>query len=196
MTFRVLLRFILILIFSSVAFAAEVIDIDFNTLQGGFMQRSIVDGDVVDVKKGVFFIKKPNMFRWDLDKDKTIFAYKNSFVTIDHSLEKIEFFKGNVAIMKFVLSLNFNRLDSRFNIKLYKSSHNDRVYRIWPKSKEDSFDYAEVVVDRLIKKIRIYRSKDDLLEITFLDQSVNKDININKFEVIMPVSYEVVEREI
>lgn len=191
-----LFHFLFILIFAPVVFGIDVLHTNFDTLKGSFIQKSIVDSEVVDIKKGVFFIKKPDLFRWDFGNNKKLFSYKKSLLVIDSNLEKAEHLVGGVEKLKFVFSLDLNNINEKFNIKLLKKTNHGLLYRFFPKSVKEEFDFVDVLVNGLVKKVTIYRGEGDFLEISFFNQVINKDINNNNFKFIIPNTYEVIKREL
>jgi outer membrane lipoprotein carrier protein len=203
-------RFCILLFFLNLVYADGVLSLKhFLTQKSGFSANFSQEVNLkrgVDRSTGVVTILRPNMFIWEYDKSSNNIGQKiisdgRYIYMIDKELEQVTYTRinkligaspalilaGSDDVNKYYSVKNINLSDSKLDwINLVpKNSNSNNGFQ--------SIDMAFGKVEHTLVKMNFIDSFGTKSSITFSNQFVQKDININLFKFVKPDGYDLID---
>jgi len=173
---RISMRTLFIALFTTTSLLA--IGENINTMQADFTQTITNDKNSTITYSGHMLAKRPSMALWEYKKpiEKSVYITAHSATIVEPELEQaiVKKLDNSIDILAILASA------SKVSKNHYNAMYNDKTYTIEMKNKN-------------IYTITYSDAFDNVVQITFTKQQINKKLNDNKFKAIIPLDYDIIK---
>ena len=173
---RISMRTLLIALFTVTSLLA--IGENTNTMQANFTQTITNDRNSTITYKGNLLVKRPSLALWHYVEpiEKSVYITSSSATIIEPELEQ--------AIVK-KLDNSVDILAILASAKKESTNHYSAMY--------DDKQYLIEMKEGFIHSITYSDAFENIVQITFSKQKINKKISDAKFEAIIPLDYDIIK---
>ncbi len=173
-----------------------------STYQANFEQQVKDElGTEIDHSSGIFSIKKPNLFRWQVLEEfpQIIVADGKNLWTYDQELEQVTIQNQKMLLAEspmLLMTSNAEELSKAFKISVHdlNDSKNKQLFLLKPKSQESVFDAVNIMfAEGKIIELLMSDTLGQKTSVKFTNVKINQELEPELFTFVPPEGVDVVD---